>query len=80
MKWKFLSHRTLYLLIMQEDRHRNNDKEVYEMLKHKVASAQHTNGEVLEPNFLQRDLKPAQIVSVLILRKFVLTNLHNVVY
>lgn len=52
---------------MQEDRHRNNDKDVYEKLKHKVASAQHTNGEVLEPNFLQRDMKPAQIVSILIL-------------
>lgn len=44
-----------------------NDKDVYEKLKHKVASAQHTNGEVLEPNFLQRDLKPAQIVSALTL-------------
>lgn len=45
-----------------------NDKDVYEKLKHKVASAQHTNGEVLEPNFLQRDLKPAQIVSSLTLK------------
>jgi len=56
---------------MQEDRHRINDKDVYEKLKHKVASAQHTNGEILEPNFLQRDLKPAQIVSILILWKSV---------
>ncbi|KAG0621672.1 hypothetical protein M758_3G039400 [Ceratodon purpureus] len=50
--------------MVKEDRHRNNDKEVYEKLKHKIASAQHTNGEVLEPNFLNRDLKPAQIVGI----------------
>uniref|UniRef100_A0A7I4CIW0 Centrosomal protein of 70 kDa n=1 Tax=Physcomitrium patens TaxID=3218 RepID=A0A7I4CIW0_PHYPA len=50
--------------MLKEDRHRINDKEVYEKLKHKVASAQHTNGEVLESNFLQRDLKPAQIVGI----------------
>jgi hypothetical protein len=49
----------------QEERHRTNDKEAYEKLKHKVAATQRTNGEALEPNFLQRDLKPAQIVSFL---------------
>jgi len=50
----------------QEEWKRGREKEVYEKLKHKLASAQRGNGDmILEPNFLQKDLKPAQIVRLL---------------
>ncbi|CAM6099434.1 unnamed protein product [Calypogeia fissa] len=48
--------------VQREERQRQKERELYEKLKHKIAIEQKSQGEVIESNFLLKDLKPATIV------------------
>ncbi|KAG6553209.1 hypothetical protein Mapa_005269 [Marchantia paleacea] len=50
--------------VRREQSQRSREKELYEKLKHKVAISQKAQGEIIESNFLLRDLKPACIVGI----------------
>ncbi|KAL2613491.1 hypothetical protein R1flu_025183 [Riccia fluitans] len=50
--------------VTRENSQRTRDKELYDKLKHKVAISQKAQGEIVESNFLLRDMKPAAIVGI----------------
>ncbi|KAL3679427.1 hypothetical protein R1sor_022383 [Riccia sorocarpa] len=50
--------------VTREHSQRTRDKELYDKLKQKVAISQKAQGEIIESNFLLRDLKPVAIVGI----------------